>query len=344
MRGPMRPAQGGQDAARLAGPSLLGRRAALLGGAAGALLVGQAAAQQAQRRPQAVLATIGMIGDIVQQVAGDRLKVESLLGPGVDPHLYRATREDVARMLRADLIFYNGLVLEGKMVDAIIRVARTGKPVYAVTELLPESALIEPDGAAGLYDPHVWMDVRLWSQAAGLIAERLGQHDRAGAATYARNLAALQARLAALDAYVERAIASIPAPQRLLVTAHDAFNYFERRYGIEVLGIQGLSTEGEAGLRRIQDLVDLLVSRRVPAVFVESSVSDRNVQALVQGAAARGHRVAIGGELFSDAMGRPGTYEGTYIGMIDHNATMIARALGGDAPERGFQNRLGTAA
>ena len=140
------------------------------------------------------------------------------------------------------------------------------------------------------------------------------------------------------------AIASIPAPQRLLVTAHDAFNYFERRYGIEVLGIQGLSTEGEAGLRRIQDLVDLLVSRRVPAVFVESSVSDRNVQALVQGAAARGHRVAIGGELFSDAMGRPGTYEGTYIGMIDHNATMIARALGGDAPERGFQNRLGTAA
>jgi len=312
-------------------------------GTAGALGALPAAAQQAQRRPQTVLATTGMIGDVVQEIAGDRLKAETLLGPGVDPHLYRATREDVARMLRADLLFYNGLVLEGKMVDAIIRVARTGKPVYAVTELLPEADLIEPEGAHGLYDPHVWMDVRLWSRAAELIAGRLAEHDRAGAATYRRNLGALQARMAALDTYAERAIASIPATQRVLVTAHDAFNYFERRYGIEVLGIQGISTEGEAGLRRIQDLVEVLVSRRIPAVFVESSVSARNVQALVEGASARGHRVAIGGELFSDAMGRPGTYEGTYVGMLDHNATVIVRALGGDAPERGFQNRLGGA-
>jgi manganese/zinc/iron transport system substrate-binding protein len=322
-------------------------RAVLLGGGAalGTLLGRPAASQQAQRRgPLTVLATIAMIGDVAKQIGGDRIRVDTLMGAGVDPHLYKATREDVARMLRADVIFYNGLVLEGKMSDAIIRVARSGKPVFAVTELLPEDQLIEPEGADGLYDPHVWMDPRAWSRAAELIADRLANQDRANAPTFRRNLAALQAKIAELDAYAERAIASIPAQQRVLVTAHDAFNYFSRRYGIEVLGIQGLSTESEAGVRRIQELVSVLVTRRIPAVFVESSVSDRNVQALVEGARARGHQVGIGGELFSDAMGEPGSYEGTYVGMIDHNVTTVVRALGGQAPEKGFQNRLGTRA
>lgn len=167
---------------------------------------------------------------------------------------------------------------------------------------------------------------------------------RCRAAQFRRNLGALQARIAALDAYAERAIASIPAQQRVLVTAHDAFNYFARRYRIEVKGIQGLSTESEAGVRRIQELVGLLVDRRIPAVFVESSVSDRNVLALIEGARARGHAVALGGELFSDAMGPPGSYEGTYVGMIDHNVTTVVRALGGQAPEKGFQGRLGSRA
>ncbi|MBC4018573.1 zinc ABC transporter substrate-binding protein [Siccirubricoccus deserti] len=296
---------------------------------------------QAQRRgPPAVLATTGMIGDLVREIGGDRIQLEVLMGPGVDPHLYKATREDVARLLRADLVFYNGLLLEGKMADAFVRVARSGKPVHAVTELLPEDQLIEPAGADGHYDPHVWMDPRRWSRAAELIAEKLIAQDTAGATTYRRNLAALQERIRRLDAYAEQAIASIPERQRVLVTAHDAFNYFAARYGIEVLGIQGLSTESEAGLRRIQELVEVLVVRRVPAVFVETSVSDRNVLALVEGAAARGHRAVVGGALFSDAMGSPGTYEGTYIGMIDHNVTTIARALGGEAPARGFQGRL----
>jgi manganese/zinc/iron transport system substrate-binding protein len=319
-----------------------GRRAllahvTLLAAAAG---LATPSAQAQHRGLPAVLATTGMIGDLVREIGGDRIRPEVLMGPGVDPHLYKATREDIARLLRADLVFYNGLLLEGKMADAFVRVARSGKPVYAVTELLPEDQLIEPAGADGHYDPHVWMDPRRWSRAAELIAEKLIARDAVGAATYRRNLAALQDRIRKLDAYAEQAIASIPERQRVLVTAHDAFNYFAVRYGIEVLGIQGLSTESEAGLRRIQELVEVLVVRRVPAVFVETSVSDRNVLALVEGAAARGHRVVVGGALFSDAMGSPGTYEGTYIGMIDHNVTIIARALGGEAPVRGFQGRL----
>ena len=337
-----------KDAAQT-GRAGLGRRATLLGAGAalGALLGRGAAAQtapQQRRGPLSVLATIAMIGDVVKQIAGDRIRVETLMGAGVDPHLYKATREDVARMLRADVIFYNGLVLEGKMTDAIIRVARSGRPVYAVTELLPEDQLIEPEGADGLYDPHVWMDPRVWARAAEMIADRLVTHDRANAQVFRRNLAALQAKMAELDTYAERAIATVPEQQRLLVTAHDAFSYFARRYGVEVLGIQGLSTESEAGVRRIQELVSVLVTRRIPAVFVETSVSDRNVQALVEGARARGHAVTIGGSLFSDAMGEPGSYEGTYIGMIDHNVTTVVRALGGQAPERGFQGRLGSRA
>jgi manganese/zinc/iron transport system substrate-binding protein len=316
------------------------RRRAVLA-AALAPLASPARAQPRAAGPLSALATTGMIGDLVREIGGERVRVEVLMGAGVDPHLYRPTREDVARMLRADVIFYNGLLLEGKMSDAFVRVARAGKPVYAVTELLPEETLIEPEGADGHFDPHVWMDPRAWSRAAELIAATLVRHDAAGAATFGANLARLLARIAALDAYAEQALATIPERQRVLVTAHDAFNYFARRYGIEVLGIQGLSTESEAGVRRIQELVAVLVERRIPAVFVETSVSDRNVLALVEGAAARGHRVVVGGALFSDAMGEPGTYEGTYVGMIDHNVTTITRALGGSAPERGFQNRLG---
>ncbi|MBW8269910.1 metal ABC transporter solute-binding protein, Zn/Mn family [Caldovatus aquaticus] len=333
-------------ASRHAGHRVPGRRAALraTGGLLAAALLAwpwrDIDAQAPRRGPLAVLATTAMIGDLVREIGGERIRLEVLMGPGVDPHLYKPTREDVAKMLRADVVFYNGLGLEGKMTDAFVRIARSGKPVYAVTELLPEDQLLEPEGANGHYDPHVWMDPRAWSRAAELIADKLADHDPGGAAGFRRRLAVLQARIRELDAYAERAIASIPERQRVLVTAHDAFNYFARRYGIEVLGIQGISTESEAGVRRIQELVAVLVGRRIPAVFVESSVPDRNVRALVEGARARGHDVVVGGELFSDAMGEPGTYEGTYIGMIDHNVTAIVRALGGVAPERGFQGRL----
>ena len=242
--------------------------------------------------------------------------------------------------MRADVVFYNGLLLEGKMTDALVRAATAGKKVHAVTEEIDEGYLLEPEDFAGHFDPHVWMDPAAWMETVDVVRDKLTEYDPAGAAVYRANAEAYMGEIAALDAYAEKALASVPESQRVLVTAHDAFNYFGRRYGYEVVGIQGLSTESEAGVRDIERLVDLLVDRGVQAVFVESTVSERNIRALVAGAAARGHEVTVGGSLFSDAMGEPGTYEGTYIGMIDHNVTTIVRALGGEAPALGMHGKL----
>jgi manganese/zinc/iron transport system substrate-binding protein len=290
--------------------------------------------------PLEAVATTGMIADVVRNVAGDHVAVTQLMGQGVDPHLYKATRSDVTAMLRADVVFYNGLLLEGKLTDALVRVATSGRPVFAVTELVEESYLLEPEEFRGLYDPHLWMDPSAWTKAVEVVRDKLSELDPGSAGDYAANAQAYLDQLARLDAYAEQVLASVPPERRILVTAHDAFNYLGRRYGFEVLGIQGISTESEAGLKRVEQLVDLLVERAIPAVFVESTIPDRSVRALVAGAADRGHDVAIGGELFSDAMGAPGTYEGTYIGMIDHNVTTIARALGGETPEKGLHGRL----
>lgn len=287
-----------------------------------------------------IVCTTGMITDAARNVAGDRAEVIGLMGSGVDPHLYKPTRSDIATLTRADVVFYNGLLLEGKMTDALIRVAGAGKKVHAVTELLDESFLLEPAEFQGLYDPHVWMDPLAWKQAVEVIRDRLIEFDPDGAAVYRANADAYMAQLDQLHEYCERMLATVPASQRTLVTAHDAFNYFGRRFNYEVVGIQGLSTESEAGVKDIERIVTLLVERDIKAVFVESTISSRNVEALVAGARARGRSVAIGGRLFSDAMGPPGAYEGTYVGMIDHNVTTIVRALGGDAPPRGMNGKL----
>jgi len=287
-----------------------------------------------------IVTTVGMVTDIVRAVAGDRAEVVGLMGAGVDPHLYKPTRSDVERLLSADVIFYNGLLLEGKMTDSLVRAATAGKKVFAVTELLDERYLLEPEGFHGLYDPHVWMDPAAWAKAVDVVRDKLVEYDPGGEASYRERAAAYAEQLAELDSYAVGVLASVPEPKRVLVTAHDAFNYFGQRFGYEVVGIQGLSTESEAGVRDIERLVDLLVERKIQAVFVESTVSERNINALIAGAKARGHTVVIGGELFSDAMGDDGTYEGTYLGMIDHNVTAIARALGGEAPERGRLGRL----
>ncbi len=292
-----------------------------------------------ERKP-VVVCTVGMVTDIVRQIAGDRAQVGGLLGEGVDPHLYKPTRSDVARLMGADIIFYNGLLLEGKMTDALIRAATAGRKVFPVTELLDEEYLMEPEAFAGHFDPHVWMDPRAWARAVEVVRDKLSQSDPAGAAEYTSRAQKYGAELNALDEHARRVLSSVPEKQRVLVTAHDAFNYFGRRYGYEVVGIQGISTESEAGVQDIERLVTLIVDRKIPAVFVESTVAERNVRALVAGAAARGHDVKIGGSLYSDAMGAPDTYEGTYIGMIDHNVSTIARALGGTAPERGMNGRL----
>jgi manganese/zinc/iron transport system substrate-binding protein len=290
--------------------------------------------------PYTIVATVGMVEDTVRAVAGDRAEVIGLMGAGVDPHLYKPTRTDVQRLMGADVVFYNGLLLEGKMADALVRAATNGKKVHAVTELLDEDTLLEPEEFEGLYDPHVWMDPASWAKTVDVVRAKLSEFDPAGADAYAANADAYTAEVLGVDAYAERVLMTVPESARVLVTAHDAFNYFGRRFGYEVVAIQGLSTESEAGVRDIEALVDLLVERGVRAVFVESTVSERNIRALVAGAAARGHDVVVGGSLFSDAMGDPGTYEGTYIGMIDHNVTTVARALGGEAPEAGMHGKL----
>jgi manganese/zinc/iron transport system substrate-binding protein len=282
-----------------------------------------------------------MVTDIVQQVAGDKGRVDGLMGEGVDPHLYKPTSNDVKQLLGADIVFYSGLMLEGRMSDTFTQVARTGKPVFAVTEGIDPSYWREPPEFHGHYDPHAWMDVAAWSECVGLIARELSRFDPPNAALYQKNAEQLRGELKKLDDYVRTVVATVPKEQRVLVTAHDAFGYFSRAYDIPVRSVQGLTTESEPSVQDINDLVTFIVTHKVPALFVESSVSEKNIKAVVEGASEKGWKVTIGGELYSDAMGPEGTYEGTYIGMIDHNATLIARTLGGKASEGGMQGKLG---
>ena len=319
--------------------SAIGRRGLGLG-----LLALTSFSAQAQNRAQPrALSTVAMVGDLVRDIGGGAVRAETLIGEGVDPHLFRPTRADTARLLAADILFANGHRLEGRMGDVLARAAANGKIVVMVAESLPRAKLRANPDYPDAADPHVWMDPVLWAEAAGSIAAGLARLIPDQAGVFEANLAALRRRLAALHDYGARVMGSIPPRQRLLVTAHDAFGYFSARYGMEVDSIQGLSTESEANLARIEALVRSLVERRIPAVFAESSVPDRAVRALIEGAGARGQRVALGGTLFSDSLGKPGTYEGTYHGMMDHNFTTIARALGGEAPARGMLGRLAAA-
>jgi manganese/zinc/iron transport system substrate-binding protein len=261
------------------------------------------------------------------------------MGPGVDPHAYRQTRTDIVAMTRADVVLWHGLYLEAQMED-FFRDLGGKRNVVAVAEGLPKDLLKGHDDYADKYDPHVWMDPALWSLVVEEVRDALIAEQPASAEVFKANATAHLAEIAQLSEYSDAAMETVPEEARVLLTAHDAFGYFGKAYGFEVLGIQGVSTQSEAGLNRISALVDMLVERQVSAIFVESSVSDRNIRALIEGAAAKGHEVKIGGELFSDAMGPEGTYEGTYLGMIDHNITVIADALGGDVPARGMQNKL----
>lgn len=291
------------------------------------------------RKPR-IVTTVGMVTDIVREVVGDRAEVIGLLSTGVDPHLYKPTREDVKQLSEADIVFYGGLMLEGRMEQSLKKLQET-KPVVGVAESLDPAILRKPPEFDGHYDPHVWMDVKLWSQCVDSVTKTMCAFDSDHAAEFTARAEAYQQQLAKLDEYVRKCIASIPQKQRVLVTAHDAFGYFARAYGLEVKSVQGISTESEAGVADVNALVDFLVERKIGAIFVETSVSDKGLQAVIEGAAQRGWTVKVGGELFSDAMGAPGTYEGTYIGMIDHNATTITRALGGQVPDGGFRLVLG---
>ncbi len=305
--------------------------------AAGALLGGACQREDggapARAEPLKVVATIGMIADVAREIGGPRVAVTGLMGEGVDPHLYKASPGDVRAMADADLILYNGLHLEGRMADVIVKMAARST-VVQVTDSIDPAQLREPPEFEGHYDPHVWFDVALWSKAAERTRDALVEADPAGKAEYESRGAAYLKRLAELHEFAKQTIATIPASSRVMVTAHDAFGYFGRAYGLEVTAIQGISTDSEASLKDINALVDMLAARKVPAVFIESSVPRKTIDALVEGCRAKGHGVVVGGELFSDAMGAPGTPEGTYIGMVVHNVETVTRALGGKVSER----------
>jgi manganese/zinc/iron transport system substrate-binding protein len=278
-----------------------------------------------------VVATTTMVADMVKNVAGDRAEVTGLMGPGVDPHLYKATASDVTSLQRAQVIFYNGLMLEGKMADLFTRLGRTGKKVYAVTESLPEDRLLSPEEFEGHSDPHVWGDASMWALCVDTVVKGLAESDPAGRADYEKRGAAYKAELAKLHEWAVKRVAEVPAAQRILITSHDAFNYLGRAYGFQVVGVQGVSTVSEAGSADIVKVVDFIRQKRVKAIFIESSVPRAAIDRISRDSGAK-----IGGELFSDAMGTPGatetvageTYDkGTYVGMLKHNINTVVEAL-----------------
>lgn len=273
-----------------------------------------------------VVTTIGMITDIVKNVGGNRIEVIGLMGPGVDPHLYNPSAGDVQKLKSASLIFYNGLHLESKMGDILAKMSGDTKTV-AVTDTVDRRLLLTPPEYEGQYDPHLWFDVTLWMEAVIKVRDALSEFDPDNTAMYKSNAERYLAKLTELHEYVKSQVKRVPPQQRVLVTAHDAFNYFGKGYGFEVRGLQGISTATEAGIADVQELATFIAERRIPAIFVESSVSSKSLEAVKAAVKSKGFDVAIGGELFSDAMGNAGTPEGTYIGMVRHNIDTIVKAL-----------------
>jgi manganese/zinc/iron transport system substrate-binding protein len=273
-----------------------------------------------------VVTTTNFITDLARQVGGDRVAVEGLMGPGVDPHLYKASAGDVKKLTRADVVLYGGLELEGKMGDVFAKLGET-RPTVAVTRDFPRSQLRPEPGFPGRHDPHVWFDVRLWAYAARTAADALSELDPHHRAEYARNLERYLERLRALDAYARERFASVPRRQRVLVTSHDAFHYLGARYDVDVVAIQGVSTATEATTADVERVARVIARRGVKAVFVESSVPRQTIDAVLASARRQGGVARVGGELFSDAAGEEGTPEGTYEGMVRHNVDTIVDGL-----------------
>jgi manganese/zinc/iron transport system substrate-binding protein len=273
-----------------------------------------------------VATTTNFITDLARRIGGDRVQVTGLMGPGVDPHMYKASAGDVKTLAEADLVLYGGLELEGKMGDVFARLAEH-RPTVAVTQDFPRDQLLASPDHPDRYDPHVWFDVTLWERAARTVAATFERLDPAHGGEYARNARAYVRGLQALDGYAQRRLAEIPPRSRVLVTSHDAFRYLGRRYGLDVVAIQGISTATEATTADVERVAGVIAERGVRSVFVESSVPPQTIEAVLASAERQGQRAAIGPELFSDAAGAEGTPEGTYVGMVRHNVDAIAEGL-----------------
>ena len=271
-----------------------------------------------------VVSTIGMIHNMVEEIAKDNVNAIAIMGPGIDPHLYKASAGDVKKISTADLILYNGLHLEAKMIDILKKMKA---PAIAVTAMIPTINLIQPAEYEGFYDPHVWFDVTLWKIAANEVKKALIELDPKNKVIYEKNHNHYQNKLTELNVWIETEINSIPKEKRILVTAHDAFNYFGNKYNFKVVGLQGINTTSQAGTKDIQNVANIILKHRVPTIFIESSVPVRQIEAVKDAVNARGWNVKIGNELFTDAMGDEGTEEGSYIGMIRHNISSIVNGL-----------------
>lgn len=279
-----------------------------------------------------LVATTGMIGDALFNIAGEHAKVEVLIGPGVDPHLYKASHGDLRKLTSADMVFYNGLHLEGKMSEVLRKLSRKISTT-AVADGIPDSLLLSPPDFSAAHDPHIWFDIRRWSLAVIRMESALCERYPEKCADFRSNGKAYREQLDSLDQYARKELASIPAEGRVLITAHDAFGYFGNSYGLEVRGLQGISTLSDYGLRDVTELVDYIVARRIPALFAETSVSPRAIRAVQEGCRKKGWPLELGGALYSDAMGAAGTPEGTYIGMFAANIRTISTALNGSSPK-----------
>ena len=286
-----------------------------------------------------VMCTIGMLADTVKNIAPSSVQVSAIMGSGTDPHSFRQTRSDVVSLTKSNLIIRHGMYLEAQMEDLFDKLGHR-KNILAAGEAVPIELRLPYDDSSQQFDPHVWMDPQLWKYVADSIRIELSKNLPSETDEIDDNFARFSENLDRLSVYGTEILSTIPKQARVLLTAHDAFRYFGLAFDFEVMGVKGISTTSEAGLYRIEQLVDTIIDRQVSAVFVETSQSDRNIRALIEGTRVRGHSLRLGGELFSDAMGKAGTYEGTYIGMIDHNLTTIARALGGDAPIHGMDGKL----
>ncbi|NJC25709.1 metal ABC transporter solute-binding protein, Zn/Mn family [Neolewinella antarctica] len=273
-----------------------------------------------------IVTTTTMITDLVKNIGGDSVSVQGLMGSGVDPHLYKASEGDVTKLTSADVVFYSGLHLEGKLVDVFEKMGRTTNTI-ALAEALNKDGLIGSEYFASNYDPHIWFNIEYWKQLTAYLTEQLSELDPQHADFFRANEVAYLRKLDALETDVRATITTLPAEKRVLVTAHDAFNYFGQEYGFEVVGLQGLSTATEAGVQDVQKLARLIIDKQVKAIFVETSVPRRTIEALQQAVKADGFDVAIGGTLYSDALGSAGTDEGTYLGMFTHNVNTIVNAL-----------------
>ena len=273
-----------------------------------------------------VVVTTSMLTDLVKNIGGDLIDLQGLMGAGVDPHLYKASEGDVSKLFNADVIFYNGLHLEGKLV-AVFEKMETQKTTVALGEFLAKEGLIGSDYFASNYDPHVWFNIQYFKEFSDKVTSVLSEKDPKNAASFTANNLAFQQKLDLLHTAVVNTIATLAPEKRILVTAHDAFNYFGKAYGFKVVGLQGLSTATEAGVQDVQKLSEYIIANKVKAIFIESSVPRRTIEALEAAVLSKGHQVSIGGSLYSDALGDGGSAEGTYVGMFLYNIKTIVNAL-----------------